>query len=110
MPGLEVGHAIADILFGDVVPTGRLPLTMPNTNNEIDFTPKQYPGENGVSVYSEKLLVGYRWYNAHGVTPKFCFGHGLSYTTFEYSGYKYDASTGAITVTVKNSGSTAGAE
>jgi beta-glucosidase len=58
--------------------------------------------------YSEQLLVGYRWYDAHGVTPAFPFGHGLSYTTFAYSGLI--ASAAGASVTVTNSGRVAGQE
>ena len=77
MPGLEAGHAMADLLWGATNPSGRLPLTWPNVENEVGFTSRQYPGVNStVSYYSEKLLVGYRWYTAHNVTPKFAFGHG----------------------------------
>ena len=75
MPGLEAGHAITDLLWGSVNPSGRLPLTFPNSENEINMSPRQWPGVNEtVSYYSEKLEVGYRWYHAHQVTPKYAFG------------------------------------
>ena len=63
MPGQEFGNAAADVLFGDVNPAARLPLTMPNFENEINFTTAQWPGLNNGedAYYSEKLLVGYRW-------------------------------------------------
>jgi beta-glucosidase len=85
MPGQEAGNAIADILFGDTNPSGKLPLTIPNVENEVEFTTEQYPGINHTALYTEKLLVGYRWYNANNVQPKFPFGYGLSYTQFSYS-------------------------
>jgi beta-glucosidase len=85
-PGQEDGNAIAAILFGDVSPSGKLPLTFPRTAAEVPTsTPRQWPGVNGRSDYSEKLDVGYRWYDATGAQPLFPFGYGLSYTTFQLS-------------------------
>ena len=70
VPGLEMGNALVDLLFGDVSPSGKLPITLPNKDNEVGFTPKQFPGVNAsksdgylTSNYSEGLLVGYRWYD-----------------------------------------------
>ena len=89
MAGVEMGHALADVLWGDVNPSGRLPFTLPNRDNEVNFTATQYPGtvvgeqDHRTSVYSEGLLVGYRWYDHHAVEPAYPFGHGLSYTTFQ---------------------------
>ncbi len=81
---------------------------MPNGENEVEFSLKQYPGVDNEGEYSERLLVDYRWYDAHNVTPAFPFGHGLSYTNWEYSSF---VSTKArIFATVKNTGSMAGAE
>jgi beta-glucosidase len=108
MPGLEVGNALADVLSGDVNPTARLPLTFPNVENEVNFSRAAYPGVNTISVYEEKLEVGYRWYGAHGVVPRWPFGHGLSYTRFAYS--KLQASASAVSVDVANTGRVAGAE
>lgn len=90
MPGQEAGHAIADVLWGDVNPAARLPLTFPNVDNEVGFTHAQWPGVGPnathlTSTFSERLQVGYRWYHAHAVKPLFAFGHGLSYTTFAYA-------------------------
>lgn len=85
-PGQEDGNAIAAILFGDIDPAGKLPLTFPRTGTEVPTgTPQQWPGVKGVSVYSEKLDVGYRWYDATGTQPLFPFGYGLSYSTFKLS-------------------------
>lgn len=92
LPGQQAGNAIADVLFGAVNPSGKLPITFPNKENETNFSPAQWPGlpntsMPAVAVYSEKLLVGYRYYDAHGIDfdTGFPFGHGLSYTTFAYS-------------------------
>ena len=85
MPGQEYGLAIAEILFGVASPSGRLPLTLPNIDNEEEFTKAQFPGIDGHSVYSEGLLIGYRWYDHHKIKPRYPFGHGLSYSAFEYS-------------------------
>lgn len=80
MPGLEMGNAISDVLYGDINPSGRLALTFPNKENEVGFTKEQWPGvpvSTGLeSTYTEKLEVGYRWYDSHKVEPKFAFGHG----------------------------------
>lgn len=108
MPGQEYGNAITDVLFGDVNPSAKLPITFPKIENEVAFAQEQYPGKNGVSLYSEGLEVGYRWYAAHGVEPAFPFGHGLSYTNFEYSDLTVEGYT--VSCQVKNAGSVDGAE
>ena len=86
-PGQEAGNALADAIFGYVSPSGKLPLTMPNKENEVEFSQEAYPGvpadDPKNSTYEEGLLVGYRWYHYHDVAPKFPFGFGLSYATFE---------------------------
>ncbi|KXP10797.1 glycoside hydrolase family 3 C-terminal domain-containing protein [Tsukamurella pseudospumae] len=73
------GAAIADLLFGLAEPSGRLAETIPRT---IEQTPAfgNFPGELGTVRYGEGLLVGYRWYTTRGITPRYPFGHGLSYT------------------------------
>ena len=117
-PGQEDGNAIAAILFGDVNPAGKLPLTFPRKADEIPTsTPQQWPGVNGTSTYSEKLNVGYRWYDATGHLPLFPFGFGLSYTTFRLSHLQITPRRmgklpGPIhgTVDVTNTGHRAGAE
>ncbi|KAJ4457844.1 putative glycosyl hydrolase [Paratrimastix pyriformis] len=87
VPGQEDGNALADILFGDVNPSGHLPLSFPpNDTATWLHTAEQYPGVNKRQWYTEGLQVGYRYYDAAGVQPLWPFGHGLSYTTFEYSG------------------------
>ena len=81
--GQEFGNALVDILSGEVNPSGKLPTTFPV---KIEDTPayKNYPGKNLQMNYDEKLLVGHRWYEANSMKPLFCFGHGLSFTSFNY--------------------------
>jgi len=110
MPGQETGNAIADVLFGDVNPSAKLPLTFPLSDKLIPVnTVDQYPGVNNEAAYSEGLLVGYRWYDAKRALPLYPFGHGLSYTTFTYSNLviKNDHT---VSFDLKNTGSVAGAE
>ena len=80
-PGQEVGDALADMLFGDVEPGGRLPVTFPK---RIEDTPAfaHYPGEGGKAEYAEGLHIGHRWYDREDIEPLFPFGFGLGYTTF----------------------------
>ncbi|WP_163567915.1 glycoside hydrolase family 3 C-terminal domain-containing protein [Fodinicola feengrottensis] len=86
-PGEEDGNALAAMLFGDREPGGRLPVTFPTDAAHTPIAgPPQYPAQDGHYVYSEKLNVGYRWYDATGTAPLFPFGFGLGYTTFAYSG------------------------
>lgn len=82
-PGQEGGRALADVLFGDADPGGRLPLTIPL---RMEDTPAflSCPGEDLTLRYDEGVFVGYRWYDARGLAPRFPFGHGLSYARFEY--------------------------
>lgn len=108
MPGQEYGNALTDILFGDVLPTGRLPFTMPDSENQWGYSEEQYPGRNDVSVYSEGLEVGYRRYDAKNLEPAFPFGHGLTYSTFEYAGI--EAKADSVSFTVKNTGNRAATE
>jgi beta-glucosidase len=83
-PGQECGNAIADVLFGDINPSGKLPDTFPR---RLEDNPAfiNYPGESGKVLYGEGIYVGYRYYDAKKVEPLFPFGYGLSYTSFEYS-------------------------
>jgi len=79
-----MSQAIFNLIEGVVVPSGKLPVTLPNADNEQAMNKDQFPGINDVSHYTEKLLFGYRWYDYHDVEPMYPFGHGLSYTTFLY--------------------------
>jgi beta-glucosidase len=83
-PGQSMGRALADILFGHVSPSGRLPQTFPKALSDAPAM-ADYPGENGVMRYGEGINVGHRAYIQHGVEPLFAFGHGLTYATFDYS-------------------------
>jgi beta-glucosidase len=116
-PGQQAGNAIAALLFGDVNPSGKLPVTFPKSLDQVPAaTTAQWPGVNGKVQYSEGLLVGYRWYDAKNLTPLFPFGYGLSYTTFSFSRLHLSAPKmsghGRVeaTVDVTNTGSRAGAE
>jgi beta-glucosidase len=84
-PGQESGDAIAAVLFGDVNPSGRLPITFPASDEQgPGQTRASFPGDGTSVRYEEGLLVGYRWYDAKEEEPLFPFGHGLSYTRFRY--------------------------
>ncbi|GLY43678.1 glycosyl hydrolase [Amycolatopsis sp. NBRC 101858] len=112
-PGQQDGAAVAGVLFGDVNPSAKLPITFPAADADTPAnTAAQFPGVNGVAEYSEGLQVGYRWFDAQGRTPLFPFGYGLSYTTFAFSGLSvHNTGHGATaTFTVRNTGKRAGAE
>jgi beta-glucosidase len=113
-PGQEDGHVVSDLLFGDVNPSGKLPVTFPVTESDGPLkTPAQYPGVDGHSTYSEGIFVGYRWYDAQHVAPLFPFGYGLSYTTFAFAHEavtpRFDGSVD-VSFDVTNTGSRPGAE
>ncbi len=115
-PGEEDGNALADLLFGDREPGGRLPVTFPADPAHTPIAgPPQYPAQDGHYVYSEKLDVGYRWYDATGTAPLFPFGFGLGYTTFAYSGLQVSPvltpdGAAQVSVRVSNTGSRTGSE
>ncbi|HWG15485.1 MAG TPA: discoidin domain-containing protein [Streptosporangiaceae bacterium] len=112
--GQDWGTAIAALLFGDVNPSGKLPVTFPTSLSAVPAsTAAQWPGTNGEVQYSEGLDLGYRWYDANNVTPLFPFGYGLSYTSFSYSNLHVGAMSGnqaTVTATVTNTGSRAGTD
>jgi beta-glucosidase len=113
--GQEGGTALASILFGETNPSGKLPVSLPK---EFKDSPAaaNYPGENLHVNYAEGIYVGYRYYDTKNVEPQFPFGFGLSYTTFEFSDLKVapgeiaGEKPVAVTLKVKNSGASAGAE
>lgn len=113
--GRGIGTALAAILFGDTDPSGRLPVTFPQDATQGPGTSAAtYPGVNGAVSYDEGTAVGYRYYDTKGQTPRFPFGHGLSYTTFAHGSPEasYDKTTQrvTVTVTVTNSGTRTGTD
>ena len=136
-PGMEDGNAVANLLYGKVNPSGKLPMTFGATAREAAFaTEKQYPGtrqdtgkpggpgpygngsEQLIAQYTEGLKMGYRWYEANNVKPVFPFGYGLSYTTFKYDALKVKRVRGNkgslsgidVSFSVTNTGDVAGKE
>ena len=122
--GSEAGNAIASVLLGDVNPSGKLPFTFPVSLQDVGAHQLgEYPGtprNDGSNLvdekYNESIFVGYRWADKQKTRPLFSFGHGLSYTTFEYGKVTADKKTIAkdepitFTLTVKNTGDREGAE
>ena len=97
LPGEQFGNALYDVIFGLTTPQAKLPLTFPNKDNEQGMSAQQWPGVpskdfpgNKQVTYSEGLIVGYRWYDKHGVEPAFPFGHGLSYGDASYDSLKVE--------------------
>jgi beta-glucosidase len=127
-PGIRGGEAIANILFGKVNPSGKLPITFPASEADLPHPvepkqpatePTEIPGFPGRKMnqakfdvnYDEKLKVGYKWYDAENKQPLFPFGFGLSYTTFTYSDLKVEPGDQThVSFTVRNTGAMAGAE
>jgi len=112
-PGMEGGNAIANILFGNTNPSGKLTVSWPKRDkNQPSFSTRNAYNTN----YTEGIYVGYRGYQKNNVTPEFAFGHGLSYTSFQYSNIQLSSSsfnvTDTITVTadIKNTGTVTGKE
>lgn len=121
--GSESGNSLADVIFGRVNPSGKLPMTFPIRLDDVAaHAVGEYPGTKRADSdivdirYNEGVMVGYRWFDTRKIRPLFAFGHGLSYTTFGYGKLSADASKigpdGALTlsVDVTNTGSRAGAE
>jgi len=131
--GEQFGPALAGLLWGDVNPSAKLPMTFPVSIADTPTnTPEQYPGvfSDGSTTrpagsteirqveYSEGLQVGYKWYDEQGIEPLFEFGHGLSYTSFEYSDLKVavdrdrtaERATATVSFTVTNTGDRNGTE
>lgn len=114
-PGQEGGHALADILFGDVNPSGKLPLTCIRAWEDSPVY-QTYPGHKDFVTYSEGLFVGYRHFDKYGIEPLYPFGHGLSYTEFKYGNMQIIPCSSLaekcmdVMVDVQNVGETAGDE
>jgi beta-glucosidase len=120
-PGIRGAEALANILFGDVSPSGKLPATFAKSDGDlphpkvpgIELLPPPGVGRGARMPefdidYTEGLKVGYKWFDAEKKEPLFGFGYGLSYTTFAYAGLK--ASMNSVTFTVRNTGKRSGAE
>lgn len=115
--GMEAGNAVADILSGQVNPSGKLPFTMPVV---LDQSPAHalgnFPGRGLKVNYEEDILVGYRWFDTKKIQPQFPFGYGLSYTDFAISSFSADKKTYGVDDTIrakfviKNTGTRFGAE
>jgi beta-glucosidase len=123
-PGIGGGEAIADLLFGVVNPSGKLPSTFARTDSDlplpriIGMTPDNRPIEHMSDdkhgafelTYPEGVAVGYRWFEAKHEQPLFAFGHGLSYTSFQYLNLKTDGAARTVQFQIRNSGRVAGVE
>ena len=115
--GMEGGRAIADVLFGDVNPSGKLPITFPKklSDSPAHKSDKTYPGDDKV-LYDEGIFVGYRHFEYNKIKPLFPFGYGLSYTTFRYNKIRMDSNQVSsneiirVSVELENTGSREGAE
>jgi beta-glucosidase len=116
--GNECGNAISDIVYGTVNPSGRMPITLPLKEQDIAAN-LNYKSARGEIYYEEGIWVGYKHHNARSIPTLFPFGHGLSYTTFDYSDLKIttqppkeagkaDDWKMKVSVTVKNTGKIAG--
>jgi len=120
--GMEAGHAIANVLFGEVNPSGKLPLTFPKKLSDSPAhntgDPRNYPGNEEKRVfYDEGIFIGYRWFDEKNIEPLFPFGFGKSYTSFEFGSVNLSNSNlqnldDSLTVDVglTNTGSSPGAE
>ena len=112
--GMEGGNALAEVIFGKVNPSGKLPVTFPKVLEDVPANKLgDFPGKNGVAVYREGIFVGYRYYDTYKVEPQFPFGHGLSYTTFAYKDLKITKGTNDVvtaTFSVTNTGTVYGGE
>jgi beta-glucosidase len=112
-PGDEGGWSTANLLLGKASPAGRLPVTWGKSLDDYPATDPKHPersnkGVDGKTTYSEGVNVGYRWFDKEKIDPLFAFGHGLSYTTFDYSGLKVSKSSDGgleVKVHIRNTGS-----
>lgn len=125
-PGQEGAAALADVLTGVAEPSGRMPITWPRSFEDTPAganIPRTHPGTDGKVFYDEGVLIGHRWLDAHDIEPAVCFGHGGSYTSFEWREpevtgefpedqlFETGSSAGlTVSVNVKNTGQRAGSE
>ncbi len=111
--GMETGNAFAKIIFGDVNPSGKLAETFPEKYQDCVTAKNGQFGVWGKIKLEEGLYIGYRYFDRQHIAPAFCFGHGLSYTEFAYSGLTLKTEKGRdvkLTFTVKNTGKKIGSE
>lgn len=117
--GSMAGAAIADVISGDVNPSGKLPFSFPKKledNAAHFFGESSYPGASMTQYYKEDILVGYRWHDTKKIKPLYAFGYGLSYTTFNISNLKTEKKvynekeTISVSCTVNNTGNLDGSE
>lgn len=117
--GSECGSALANVLSGSVNPSGKLPFSFPvklEDNAAMSFGEISYPGIDKRQEYKEDILVGYRWFDTKGIKPLYAFGHGLSYTQFDFGKVQTDKKKYAkndsvkLTLSLTNSGKVDGAE
>lgn len=111
-PGMEGGRAIAEILFGEINPSGKLPMTFANSHEDYpSHSIGEFPGDGTVD-YAEDIYVGYRYFDTHNRDVFFPFGFGLSYTTFDLSDLQVTRNGDKVLVksTITNTGGTEGAE
>lgn len=116
--GMEVGKAIANVLFGDVNPSGKLPITFPKklSDSPAHKSERTFPGVEEKVFYDEGIYVGYRYFDKEQIEPLFPFGYGLSYTTFNYENLILDKEkftkndTVTVSVDIVNTGNLSGTE
>jgi beta-glucosidase len=111
--GQADGDALAAVLYGDADPGGRLPVTFGRRAADYPTnTTERFPGVDDAVTYDEGVFVGYRYFDREGTKPRYPFGHGLSYTTFEYGEptVEYDGDQVDLTVPVRNTGDRRGSE
>ncbi len=112
-PGMEGGNALTSILLGETNPSGKMPMTFPE---KLEDSPAHsvasYPDENLIMDHKDDIFVGYRYFDTYNVEPAFAFGHGLSYTTFDYADLAINKTDEVVNLTLKltNTGDMAGAE
>jgi beta-glucosidase len=128
-PGIAGGQAIANLLFGSVVPSGKLPITFAKSESDLPherifgmthdaangnssgyWTADDPKRQGFVADYDEGARFGYKWFDSEGKQPLFPFGYGLSYTKFKYSGLHVDPTAKTVTFTVENTGALSGTE
>ncbi|MGW0872835.1 beta-glucosidase H [Streptomyces sp. NPDC002740] len=117
--GAATGTALANVLYGDAEPGGRLPVTFPAREDQgpVRYEGGKSDGANGVIAYDEGIYVGYKWFDKHRQKPLFPFGHGLSYTSFAYTRLRIDGidlgdarDTARVRVEVRNTGRRTGSD